>query len=217
MNPSRDYYQILGIAPTASSQDIKKAFRRLALVHHPDTSQDPKLSAAIFALIQEAYRVLSDPNERVRYHYARHLLQPKHTPIPEAISAQEVRDLGQKLYRNTLQQDPFRLNRDQLFLQVMDLLSDHNLGLLQQNQDPDLLLQFLGMVGGASRELSQAQSNTIFERLQPLADRYTLTAETFKKQIREYRQYHFWNRYKPLVALAIALLFCLSLYFSVRK
>lgn len=217
MNPSRDYYQILGITPAASSQDIKKAFRRLALIHHPDTSRNPQFSAATFVLVQEAYQVLSDPHERVRYHYARHLLQPQHNTRPEAISAQEVYDLGQKLYRHTRQQDPFRLNRDQLFLQVMDLLSDHNLALLQQNTDPGPLLTFLKLVCDASRELSKAQSDTIFERLQPLADRYPLTAQGFKKQVREYRQYHFWNRYKILLALTIALLFCLSLYFFARK
>lgn len=217
MNPARDYYQVLGVAPTASSLDIKKAFRRLALIHHPDTSLNPQLSKATFALVQEAYRVLSDPHERARYHYARHLLQPQQTAKPLAVSAEEVRELGRKLYRNTLQQDPFRLNRDQLFLQVMDLLSDHNLALLGQDPEPALLLDFLKMVCLTSRELPSAQSDTIFDRLQPLANRYPLTADGFKKQVREYRQYHFWNRYKTVLALAIALLFCLALYFFVHK
>lgn len=217
MNPARDYYQILGIAPTASSQDIKKAFRRLALVHHPDTSRNPDPSAATFVLVQEAYQVLSDPHERVRYHYARHLLHPLYATKPLAASAEEVNELGRKLYRNTLQQDPFRLNRDQLFLQVMDLLSDHNLALLRQQADPSLLGTFLNLVFGASRELSKAQSDTVFDRLHPLASQYPPTADGFKKQRKEYRQYHFWNRYKMLLALVIALVFCLALYFLVRK
>ncbi|MBI2282510.1 MAG: J domain-containing protein [Bacteroidetes bacterium] len=217
MNPSRDYYQILGITPTASNPDIKKAFRRLALVHHPDTSRNPDLSAAIFALVQEAYQVLSDPHERVRYHYARHLLHPQPATKPLAISAEEVEELAQKLYRGTRQQDPFRLNRDQLFLQVMDLLSDHNLALLRQQADPSLLDTFLNLVFGASRELSKAQSDTVFDRLHPLARQYPLTAGGFKKKRKEYRQYHFWNRYKMLLALAIALVFCLALYLFVRK
>lgn len=217
MNPSRDYYQILGIAQTASSLEIKKAFRRLALIHHPDTSLTPGLSATTFSLIQEAYRVLSDPHERVRYHYARHLLHPQRTTRLPAVSAEEVSELGRKLYRNTLRQDPFRLNRDQLFLQVMDLLSNHNLALLQQHRDPNLLLDFLGLVCGASKELSKAQSDTVFACLQPLADQYPLTAKGFKKQVSAYRQYHFWNRYKTVLALVIALLFCLVLYFFVRK
>lgn len=217
MNPARDYYQILGIAPTASNQDIKKAFRRLALIHHPDTSLNPDLSAVTFSLVQEAYRVLSDPHERVRYHYARHLLHPQPATKPVAISAEEVQELAQKLYRDTRQQDPFRLNRDQLFLQVMDLLSDHNLALLRQRAETSQLRLFLNLVFSASRELSKAQSDTIFERLQPLANQYPHTADDFKKQQTEYRQYHFWNRYKTLLALAIALLFCLALYFFVHK
>ncbi|CAH8287587.1 unnamed protein product [Schistosoma rodhaini] len=62
------YYKILGIKKTASSDEIKKAYRRLALKWHPDKNPDKKEEAEkCFKLISEAYEVLSDPKKRDMY------------------------------------------------------------------------------------------------------------------------------------------------------
>lgn len=62
----RDYYEILGVAKSATEPELKKAYRRLARQHHPDVSTDPD-SETIFKEISEAYSVLSDPQNRARY------------------------------------------------------------------------------------------------------------------------------------------------------
>ncbi len=60
----KDYYQILGVAKTASAEEIKKAYRKLALEHHPDRGNgDDKR----FKEINEAYEVLKDPQKRAQY------------------------------------------------------------------------------------------------------------------------------------------------------
>ncbi len=56
----RDYYEILGIPRTASAEDIKKAYRRLAMKHHPDRNKDDETAAARFKEAREAYKVLHD-------------------------------------------------------------------------------------------------------------------------------------------------------------
>ena len=64
----RDYYEVLGISRDASEDEIKKAFRRLALKHHPDRNQDKKKEAEEkFKEISEAYEILSDPQKRAAY------------------------------------------------------------------------------------------------------------------------------------------------------
>ena len=59
----RDYYDVLGISRNASDEDIKKAFRKLALKYHPDRNKKTD-AAGKFKEINEAYQVISDPDKR---------------------------------------------------------------------------------------------------------------------------------------------------------
>jgi curved DNA-binding protein len=63
----KDYYQILGLERSASKDDIRKAYRKLALQHHPDRNPGDKQAEDRFKEVNEAYQVLSDPQKRSRY------------------------------------------------------------------------------------------------------------------------------------------------------
>jgi curved DNA-binding protein len=63
----KDYYDILGVARTAPADEIKKAFRKLARIHHPDVAKDKAKGEIKFKEINEAYEVLSDPEKRQKY------------------------------------------------------------------------------------------------------------------------------------------------------
>lgn len=62
-----DYYRILGVKSKASAREIKTAYRRLARKQHPDLNGGSTTAAREFALLSEAYRTLSDPQERAFY------------------------------------------------------------------------------------------------------------------------------------------------------
>ena len=62
----RDYYEVLGVSKTASQDEIKSAFRKLAKKYHPDVSKEPD-AAEKFKEAQEAYAILSDENKRKQY------------------------------------------------------------------------------------------------------------------------------------------------------
>jgi curved DNA-binding protein len=63
----KDYYKILGVERTASDEEIRKAFRKLARQHHPDVAKNKKEAEEMFKEINEANEVLGDPEKRKRY------------------------------------------------------------------------------------------------------------------------------------------------------
>ena len=64
----RDYYEILGVSKSASADEIKKSYRRLAMKHHPDRNKDgDSASETKFKEAKEAYEVLKDAEKRAAY------------------------------------------------------------------------------------------------------------------------------------------------------
>jgi DnaJ-class molecular chaperone len=92
MAASKDYYRILEISKDATSSDIKKTFRRLALQYHPDRNPD---DAAIehFRDITEAYGVLIDPIKRRTYDLKRGFSFSRETVFEDILSKSEFRDV----------------------------------------------------------------------------------------------------------------------------
>src|SRR5512135_2555086 len=65
--PKRDYYEVLGVGRSASPEEIKKAYRKLAMQFHPDRNPGKKDAEEKFKEAAEAYEVLGDPDKRQRY------------------------------------------------------------------------------------------------------------------------------------------------------
>src|SRR5260370_14941589 len=63
----RDYYEVLGVSRTCTAEDLKRAYRKLALQFHPDRNPNDPQSEARFKEVNEAYEVLSDQSKRQRY------------------------------------------------------------------------------------------------------------------------------------------------------
>lgn len=67
MSLQRNYYEVIGVTPAATTDDIKKKYRELARQFHPDVVKDKTLGQKVFTQINQAYRVLADPEKRSQY------------------------------------------------------------------------------------------------------------------------------------------------------
>ena len=90
----RDYYEVLGVPRTASADEIRKAYRRLARKHHPDANPADKTADGRFKALNEANAVLSDPAKRARYD------QQVTPPPPRRAGRPEARARGEQSLRD---------------------------------------------------------------------------------------------------------------------
>lgn len=77
MADKRDYYEVLGVEKTASPEEIKKAYRKMAIKYHPDKNPGDKAAEEKFKEAAEAYEVLSDPDKRSKYDQFGHSMGPQ--------------------------------------------------------------------------------------------------------------------------------------------
>ncbi len=96
-DPTKEYYEILGLHPEATSEEIRKAYRKLALHYHPDRNRGDASAEERFKAISEAYAVLTDPDKRRLYDLSRQTGKTA-DPEPWAYSSQE--DILKDLLRN---------------------------------------------------------------------------------------------------------------------
>lgn len=76
----RDYYEVLGVSKTATAEELKKAYRKLAIKYHPDKNPGDKAAEEKFKEAAEAYDVLSDPEKREKYDRFGHSMGPQGFP-----------------------------------------------------------------------------------------------------------------------------------------
>jgi curved DNA-binding protein CbpA len=106
---SKDYYQLLGVKSNASTEEIKKSYRRLALKYHPDKNPGDLLAEAVFKEIAEAYDVLSDAKKREDYHYKRFYTYNYKHAAAQTATPQSILNDAIKLQKLIEKADPSEL------------------------------------------------------------------------------------------------------------
>ena len=209
----KDYYKTLEVSPAATALQVKKSFRRLALLHHPDKNPGNAVAEAKFKEIQEAYEVLSDPGQREEYNYKRWYSrtlkkQFSDEPLTPASIAGECIRLSN--YLRTV--NGFSVDFDGLSYHIRQLLSDKNIAILQQSADKSIRSKVIENILQAAEPLpSQYIEPIALLLLRVAGDDHSLAARIIVFS-RQHKQNNDWQKYKMAVVVIITLLICWVIY-----
>jgi curved DNA-binding protein CbpA len=213
MNQVKDYYKILELPTTASLQEIKKSFRRLAQQYHPDKNEGSPMATAHFREIQEAYKVLSDPKQREAYHYQRWYVRSTgkrfdSAPLTPANILQECRLLQQYV----ASMNTFHIRFDAVSLHIRELLTPTAIGILLEHNDEGVNRSIIQSVLQSVQPLPKKFFLPIVELLLQLAGNDTNAQTIIEQALLHKKQLHAWDKYKWVLMLVITTLICWLMY-----
>jgi hypothetical protein len=224
----KDFYKILEVASTATNDEIKKSYRRLALKYHPDRNQGNKTSEAKFKEVAEAYEVLSDEAERKEYDYdfkkasqtssnnssqqkAKAESAKKEEPVTPLTFLSILKDIRKKVSGISTK----RINQRNLFDSVNELLTDNNINFLLRLDDlktnRQIIVEALECLRPLGYDRHPVQGFIYIERISPklakLAGNDNETIETIFKFTNQRKLFGYWNKYKGVATIAAIILF----------
>lgn len=209
----KDYYQILQIEPHSTLAEIKQAFRRLALIHHPDKNPNDKYAEVQFNEIKEAYEVLTNPVKKENYLQQRwynHSMAKRRTA--EATTPVSILKLILELEKYVSRLDVHRMNKQGLSDYIDELLSTDTIKMLKRFNEPEINRQIITSTLSAMRPLPMKFMGKLPERLETLADDET-SLHQVNTFLKNRKRAFLWERYKVAVIILFTIFICLLIYF----
>ncbi len=210
----KDYYQILQIEPHSTLAEIKQAFRRLALIYHPDKNPNDKYAAVQFNEIKEAYEVLTHPVKKENYLQQRWYNQSLgKRRTADVITPVSVLKLVLELEQYVSRLDVHRMNKEGLSNYIDELLSTDTIENLKQFNEPEINRQIIASTLSAMQPLTMKFLGKLPERLGTLADDET-SLHRIKNFLENRKRAFLWERYKVAVIILFTIFICLLIYFT---
>lgn len=213
----KDYYKILKVSPTASLDDIKKSFRKMALELHPDKTYGDKYKEALFTEVQEAYETLSDPSRRQEYNYKRWATRNFGKLYEEeALTPNAILFETKKLEDHIKNLNVFQLDFDALSFHMRHILSSRNIEILHQFSDQRINTTIVDRMLKMLNPLPFRYTEPIALLLSRLAIADAAKIEEIEQYIRHRRNRHFWDRYRGFIVIVVTIIICLLMYWFTR-
>lgn len=205
----KDYYKILELEPSATLAEIKRSYRRLALLYHPDKTHNDPYAAAQFAEIKEAYEVLNSPTRKSHYLQQRWYQQSTgKKKTQETITPVSVLKQALELDRYASLLDVHRMDREGLQAYMSDIISDDVLEKLSRFDEPAIKKEIAGILLHCSDLLTPQQFPSIAARLRRLTSDPSILSLINMQQQKLDRKKR-WEKIMPLVLLLVTGIICL--------
>lgn len=183
-----DYYKTLGISFKATSSEIKKAYRKLALLYHPDRNPtNPEKYQKIFANINEAYKILSDEKSRKRYNLTYKL---KITEKTQALTPYYFLNMITIVKNLISRKSSHKISERALNTALTSLLSNNNLKFLQDKNEVEINKKIIKEALLCCNFLTSQNRKNIMDKLFILAKDQVELNDIIRKYIRSKKLEH---------------------------
>jgi hypothetical protein len=211
----KDYFKILQVPPGATQQEIRQAFRRLAMTYHPDKNVDDPSAAAQFNDVKEAYEVLTSPQKRERYLEERWYNQDTgRKRTVEIVTPVSILKLSLELEQYVSRLDVHRMNKAALSGYIDELISTDTIEKLKQFNDTPINRQIIFIILTAMKPLSLRFVTPLVERLNLLAGNDPDAVKGIKSFVLKHKKNFLWDKYKMPLMLLFTILICLLIFLT---
>ncbi|MBN8876096.1 MAG: J domain-containing protein [Chitinophagaceae bacterium] len=205
----KDYYAILEVPTSASPDDIKKAYRRLAQLYHPDKNDNEAYAVAQFSEIKEAYEVLSNTNLKDQYLQQRwyaHSMGKRGTqgPVTPENILRQLLELDK--YVHLL--DVHRMDQEGLHHYLEDLLSEDTIQRLNNFNRPDINRQIILTTLNTTHPLAYKLIPRITDRLKHLHISDNTLHQKIDHFVQARKTSDYWEKRKIWLILIFVLIIC---------
>jgi curved DNA-binding protein CbpA len=214
----KDYYTILGLQPSATLPEIKKAYHRLALQYHPDKNNNDPYAAVQFTEIKEAYEVLTNPAKKEYYLQQRwyNRSMGKKMAGKEPVSPPTLLKQCLELNKYVASLDTYRMDKEGLAQYIGHILSDSNIEQLQSFNEPDVNRQIIITVVQTITPLRLSQIRPVTLQLFKLAGADTESKNLVAAVLEKHRKKEKLEKYQPFIIVLVTVIICLVIYWVSR-
>lgn len=206
----KDYYKILNISYSSSIDEIKTAFRKLAFNYHPDITNNDLLKMELFKEIKEAYHVLSDVEKRKAYDAKYFFINKKEEILTIEGSLLET----EKMLKFLQHKSSWTINYDSIKITVDKVINTMNNNKLSFFNDENKKINILSNLLSILYYLPLQEIIFYESKLIPLISNETTLKIKLNELLVLKKKQAFWQKYKILFAIALAIAICLFIALS---
>jgi molecular chaperone DnaJ len=208
----KDYYKIMNVPYDATTEDIRRAYHRLAKKYHPDKNPGDTYAAAAFVAVQEAYEILSDRERRQQFHVR------SHYPMQGRKAAQDITSNGilhkcKKLNQQIATTGRYRLSSKLILQSINHILSEKNIAVLLQEDQRPIIDNIINQLLVSLKGLPYRQIPGSIGKLLLLAGNHpAVRNQVLAFSIRK-RKNRYWEDYNIGIIVFATVLICLLILF----
>ncbi len=202
---------------TASVPEIKQAYRKLAMVYHPDKNNDDPYALMRFNEMKEAYEVLINPVKKELYLQERWLQKANGCKIgEEPVTAPNILIKSLELNRQIAAMDTYRMNFSGMADRIISLISNNHIDEILAQNEPEVKHAIIHSLLKATTHFPYAETKRVTEQLRKLADNQPLLLQQIDFTLEQKRKQENLSKFNGLFVILLTILLCLLIYFTSR-